>query len=358
MIKLRIAVSAAVVLFVAAVTAAPARSAAPDRGSGGDRDVSFYADGVHVYGSLRVPDGPGPHPAAVLLAGSGPVDRNGNSPLIPGNVDTLRHLADVLAEHGVASLRYDKLGTGETGLGPFAGDPSAIGFDDYVDEAAAGLSRLAGAPGVDRHRLMLVGHSEGTLISLAVVTGGASIPAPRVRQVALLEGTSGRYLDLIRQQLHADWAAEEQAGTLTAGQVAHLEAVLDRAIRTLRTTGEIPADLPLPLQQAGLVPQNAKFLYQADRDDPTALARSLPRRMPTLDSCSLKDIVVSCTQEARLATTLAGGTRSHHVTMLDADHVLKDVGPGPSTGQEYGEPLPFDPKLDRALAAWATDHRR
>ncbi len=64
-------------------------------------------------------------PAVLLLAGSGPTDRNGDSALLPGSIGTLRHLADVLERKGFASLRYDKFGSGVTGLGPYSVDDVA-----------------------------------------------------------------------------------------------------------------------------------------------------------------------------------------------------------------------------------------
>jgi hypothetical protein len=128
-------------------SSAATSNAAPTVGT--DQEVTFTAGGVTVHGSLRLPlDATGPVPAAVL-AGSGPTDRNGNTPLVPGTIGTLSSLADVLAGDGVASLRYDKLGTGATGLAPYAANLAAIGYSDFVDEARAALLFLARRPGVD-----------------------------------------------------------------------------------------------------------------------------------------------------------------------------------------------------------------
>src|SRR3954451_6656475 len=61
-----------------------------------------------VAGTLAVPPAPGKVPVALIIAGSGPTDRDGNSPLIPGKNNAYRQLAEALAKEGIASLRYDK----------------------------------------------------------------------------------------------------------------------------------------------------------------------------------------------------------------------------------------------------------
>jgi len=81
--------------------------------------VSFVVDRLRVHASLRRPL----HidhslPAALLIAGSGPTDRNGASALAPSSFPTLAAVAGWLAADQVITLRYDKLGTGATGLGP------------------------------------------------------------------------------------------------------------------------------------------------------------------------------------------------------------------------------------------------
>jgi len=109
-----------------------------------DQPVSFRAGGMTIYATFRHPRmGAGKIPAALLIAGSGPTDRNGNSPLIPGKVNTLKAIADWLSADGVASLRYDKLGSGQTGLGRYATDPDTIGIGPFEQEARSALSFLA-----------------------------------------------------------------------------------------------------------------------------------------------------------------------------------------------------------------------
>ena len=103
-----------------------------------DTEITFSSGDVTLHGSMRIPVSiKGAVPAVLLLAGSGPTDRNGDSSLLPGQIGTLRHLADVLEDNGFASLRYDKLGSGTTGLGPY----------DVEDVADLGFSTRSTRPG-------------------------------------------------------------------------------------------------------------------------------------------------------------------------------------------------------------------
>ena len=75
-------------------------------------DVTWRLDTTTVYGTVVRPAGPGPFPAVVMVAGSGPTDRDWNSPLLPGSNGSARLLAEALARAGIASLRYDKRASG------------------------------------------------------------------------------------------------------------------------------------------------------------------------------------------------------------------------------------------------------
>ena len=68
-----------------------------------------------LYGTLDWPPSTSAVPVVLIIAGSGPTDRNGNSPLLKGPNNSLKQLSDGLAAQGIASVRYDKRGVGETG---------------------------------------------------------------------------------------------------------------------------------------------------------------------------------------------------------------------------------------------------
>ncbi|MEO1273724.1 MAG: alpha/beta hydrolase, partial [Myxococcota bacterium] len=121
-------------LFVAALFAVGSAAASSE-------NVSVDHNGVTLHGTLLLPETENAPTAAILIiAGSGPTDRDGNSPVIPGTNNSLRYLAEALAENGVASLRYDKRFIGQS-VSPGLVE-SELRFDHYADDAAALLNVL------------------------------------------------------------------------------------------------------------------------------------------------------------------------------------------------------------------------
>lgn len=80
----------------------------------GSEPVSVQSDDCTLQGTLEIPQGSGPFPTALIIAGSGPTDRDGNSPLLPGSNDHLKLIATGLSGRGIASLRYDKRGVAKS----------------------------------------------------------------------------------------------------------------------------------------------------------------------------------------------------------------------------------------------------
>jgi len=112
------------------------------------RDVSFVVDGTTTYGTLDVPAHRSGQrlAAALLLAGSGPTDRNGND--VGANLTpyTLQLIAGELARMGIMSLRFDKYFAGLTGGGAFAADPSSIDLAAYIRQAVAASTTSCTGP--------------------------------------------------------------------------------------------------------------------------------------------------------------------------------------------------------------------
>jgi predicted esterase len=287
--------------------------------------VTFGAAGVTIHGTYTHPGGAaaGTLPAAVLLGGSGPAtDRNDNAPGQPHR-NTLAAVAGWLSADGVASLRYDKLGSGQTGWGKYAAYPGRAGIGPYEQEAVAALRFLAGQRQVDRARLAVFGHSEGGTYALLLASGLAG-HAPKVRAVGLLEPVPIRFLDLLEQSSIAAIASLVQQGQIKAAQAHSLGQALTQAVTSLRRTGTLPAGLPGGV--AGTFHGNGTLLEltQIDRYDPAAVAAKLPAHTAVLLTCSNADGYFGCAQAGHLAAGLSKApARLDFVHLAGVDHFLK-----------------------------------
>jgi alpha-beta hydrolase superfamily lysophospholipase len=300
-----------------------------------------------IYATYRHPIADkGAFPGVLLIAGSGPTDRDGNSPLESGPVGEVRTLANWLSQDGVASLRYDKLGSGQTGLGPYAQDLGSIGIQPFEQESVAALRFLASQPGINDKKLGVFGHSEGALFALLLATGHAG-SAPPVHALGLFEPLSVRYLNIVITQVDASIESQVSSGKISRALGDAVEAQLKHAVAVERATGSYPTNLSYGLENL-LTPSSQTFFYQTDRYDPRNLAASLPAHFPVIVSCSTGDSQVSCAEVDHLVSGLSrAGASTDFVRLHGVDHVLK-VAPS-SSPNYYTEPLPFSPVLKVAV---------
>ena len=143
------------------------------------RDVSFVVAGTTTYGTLDIPaHRPGQRlAAALLLAGSGPTDRNGNQPSSNVTPQTLKLVAGVLAQQGIVTFRFDKYFSGQTVGGAFAADPGSIDLAAYIRQADAAYDLLRAQPEADTRQMLVAGHSEGGMYALLVAESVSPHPA-------------------------------------------------------------------------------------------------------------------------------------------------------------------------------------
>lgn len=144
-----------------------------------------------LHGTLTMPDGAsGPVPVALIIAGSGPTDRDGNNPLGAPS-ETLKLLAHGLAERGIATLRTDKRGIGESAA---AYDPeTTVLFSDFVADAEVWLARLHADARFSS--VSATGHSEGALVAALAGADG------RAAALVSIAGAGEPAGDVLRRQL-------------------------------------------------------------------------------------------------------------------------------------------------------------
>ncbi|MBN2338836.1 MAG: DUF3887 domain-containing protein [Acidobacteria bacterium] len=317
----------------------------------GEEEITFSSGGHTIHGTLRLPrGGPGRAPAMVLLSGSGPTDRDGNSRMLPGKTESHRHLARVLAEAGVASLRYDKFGVGKTSLGSHAKDIGSIDFDDYVALALDARECLAGRPGIDPARIGFVGHSEGALIALVAADRlkGAQPPAALV----LAMPGAKPYMTLIREQVAGQYAAAVKLGAYTQAQADEGMAEIDRLIAQVSRDATVPEKIS-PQFASLFLEQNLKFLQTAHRYDPRALAAGLPPGLAVLVLCGEKDAQMSCGDARLLVDSFkkGGNAAIRFAELGNVNHVFKEIEGEPRLPEDYVDPAkPFSREAGRILA--------
>ncbi|EJZ57376.1 MULTISPECIES: alpha/beta hydrolase [Pseudomonas] len=218
------------------------------------RPISLETGSGELFGSLLLPKSDNPVPVVLILAGSGPTDRDGNNP-DGGRNDSLKRLAWVLAKHNIASVRYDKRGVAAS----LAATPDErnLSVEAYVNDAVAWSQKLKSDPRFGP--LILLGHSEGALI--------ATLAAPRADAAALisLSGSARPVDQVIREQL---------ARSLPPPLMLRSNEILD-SLKAGHTDDNVPAPL-----QAIFRPSVQPYLISLFRQDPAKAFAQL--KMPAL----------------------------------------------------------------------------
>ena len=188
-----------------------------------EQAISLDTGTGKINGSLALPAASGKVPVVLIIAGSGPTDRDGNSRALKLNSDSLKLLAEALAKAGLASVRYDKRGiAASAAAGP---DEAELRFDTYVQDAAAWVRMLKTDGRFSA--VAVLGHSEGSLIGmLAASRAGA-------RAFVSIAGPAHGASAVLRQQLK---------GRLNAELAERSDAILT-SLEQGQTVGAVPAEL-------------------------------------------------------------------------------------------------------------------
>ena len=338
-------VLAALLLLVGCSSESPKSASPSGQETGGwvEDEVTFDADGLTIHGTYRhVKDGP-KGPAALLISESGKTDRNGDN-AVAGPVGNMRQLADYLSGKGIATLRYDKVGTGKTGLGPYEHKKADVGSAVYTAGAKSAVRYLASQPGTDTSAISVYALGEGTVhaLQLAVDTTPG---APRIQALGLFQPLSGRYLDIITGRVRTSVDADVKSGAKTRQQADDVLNAWNAAVDEARTKGTAPAQLPEGLS-AILNPSNVKAVVEADSVDPLALAPRVPAGTPVLLTCSDSDAQAYCGSEQHIIDAL-GHTALTVVELKGVNHVLRDDST--DNVANYARQDPLSPQLVTAL---------
>lgn len=278
-----------------------------------------------IEGTLMLPGTrSGRVPVALILAGSGPTDRNGNSLMLPGANDSLKMLAAGLAEQGVASLRFDKRGVARSAAAGRA--ESELRLTTYADDAAGWIRMLRRDKRLSR--VILIGHSEGSLIAMLAAQRA---PVDAFVSIAGLGRSAGATL---RTQLRGQLSKE-------------LLAESERVLRELEA-GRLVNDPP-PLLGALFRQSVQPYLISWLNVDPLVEIAKL--HVPVLIVQGTTDVQVSLSDAELLHLA---SPNSEVAVIRGMNHIFKRVeGSAAKQMPSYSDPkLPLVPELVPRIATF------
>lgn len=273
-----------------------------------------------IYGTITVPEGFRKGTVALIIAGSGPTDRNGNNPMMKN--ESLKYLAYELAKAGYASLRYDKRAIAESKGA--ARSEKDLRFEDYINDAAGWIKLLK----KDKRfqKLVVMGHSEGSLIGMVAARQGAS-------GFVSLAGAGRPVQEVLKEQLSA------QPKVIRDTSYAIIDSLV--AGKEVKRVNPVLFSLFRPSVQPYLI---SWFRY-----DPTNEIKKL--KMPVLIVQGTKDIQVSV-EDAKLLSKAA--PKAELKIIEGMNHVLKHIeGERSENVASYSDPsLPLDTVLVKDLVSF------
>lgn len=263
------------------------------------REVIVECEWGNISATIDMPDA-GSNTAVLIVAGSGPTDRNGNSGA-GLNTYSYKMLGETLAHSGYAVMRYDKRGIGGSPI-PAEDIPSLV-FEDYIDDARA-CAKFLRAEGFER--VIVAGHSEGGLIALQL----AAEEACCLDGVVLLCAPGYNMAEILNFQL------SQQLVPAYMGLMVKSTAI----INSLKA-GRMVAQEDIPAELMSLFhPTVQPFIISNMRYEPTELAAKC--RVPMLIVSGGRDIQVSVSNGERLH---GANPAAEHRIFENMTHVLKDA---------------------------------
>lgn len=293
-------------------------------------DCSISIQDGALAGTLFTPRGVTKPPVVLIIAGSGPTDRDGNSTIIKGKNNSLLQLADSLANYGIASLRYDKKGVGKSQVRGLKEEN--MRFEDGANDALACINWLREK---GFKKIYIAGHSEGSLVGLVAAQ------QTKLKGFISVAG-AGRPIDqVLREQIN------------NGGGPDSIKQLANRYLDTLLAGQRIAK--PNPLLFSIFRPSVQPYMISWLRYDPGKLLQAL--RCPVLLIQGNKDIQVQVAD----ALQLQKAKPSARLTVLEnMNHVFKIVtSTNPADNiKSYSDPaLPIASSLVQEIVKFIQPNR-
>jgi pimeloyl-ACP methyl ester carboxylesterase len=290
--------------------------------------VALQTPTGEIQGSLLIPDFESHMPVVLIIAGSGPTDRNGNQIMMPNN--SLKILSESLRRNGIATLRFDKRGIGGSFIPGSKEDD--LRFEDYVGDVRLWIDWLNKDSRFSE--IIVAGHSEGSLIGML-----ASQKNDKVHSFISIAGVA----------LPADEALKEQMNNQPVEMKEMIFPLLERLKK-----GELIPDVPQTLY-ALFRPSVQPYMISWLKYDPQAEIKKL--NIPVLILQGKTDIQVTAKHADLLS---AAYPKAEKMLIENMNHVLKDCSSTDRTEQlnTYTNPeLPVNRELISAITRFVNKNR-
>lgn len=320
------------------------------------KDVSWNLGQTVVDGTITFPDRPATFPGVIFVAGSGPTDRNWESPLLPGSNGTARILAEKLATHGYVTLRYDKRVTGPHAQHNLPFLAGHISLESHFEELRSAYAILLKQEEVNPNQIFVLTNSEGALHALYYQLHAGVQPFHGM----VLTGMPGRPLnEVTRSQVVSQLQVQPNASE----SITRYELLVHR----FEDGAAFVPDSRLPeginnLVAALSTPVNQPFTREFWSFDASTYLAQIT--VPVLVVIGKKDIQVDWRLDGEALATAT--INQHNISFFFPDngnHVLK-YEPRPREAltvveaiQNYNAPdSTIDPESFQAILDWMREH--
>ncbi len=260
-----------------------------------EKEEVLDLENCKIYGTLKVPETKEKIPVALIIAGSGPTDRNGNNPMMTCN--TYKMLADSLNGYGIATLSYDKRGIAKSASNQ---PEDELRFEDYVEDAKKWIEFLSQDSRFSE--ITIIGHSEGSLIGMIAGENNAKV---------------SKFISIAGTGYPADEILKEQLTRQLEGQPTAMKEQIFSYIDELKQ-GKLLGNVPQSLYSL-FRPSVQPYMISWFKYNPQEEIAKL--KIPVLILQGDSDIQVSETDANLL---YKAGTNTHKVLIKNMNHVLKN----------------------------------
>ena len=285
-----------------------------------ESEVKIPVQDGKISGTLAKPENVNEDiPLVILVAGSGPTDRNGNTPLLGRDINTLKEIAHYLSSNGIMTFRYDKRGIRES-ADLTKNDPPS--FFDYRDDLVTIIEYLDNYPQVKKDSVYVLGHSEGSMLTIMAAKKGANLDG-----LILAAGSGHTHGETFKTQITTIADQYEEAGM--KGVKEEMLKALDDLYKAIRTNSDFDIneyDIPDKMKDTYLsLAKKPKFVKDWLDVNPVNLLKEVDKPVCIIQGTNDGRVGV---EDAKMLASAVPDKRLELHILKGVNHFLKNAETG------------------------------